>query len=232
MKKFLISLLLILLIIFTFFLGWKNVKIAKWSSKNIKQVEELGITLDNKIKTATELKQQQYPQSIENIEQSIETLKKTKKNYEDKIKYISDNVELNVVKTKEYKVERIWIAFQKYAKQENVELEINILDTNTKGYYDLNVSVVGDYINITDFIYDIEKDDTLGFKILNFKLVPTTSTQTTTKTETKTDSTTKTDDTNETDGETKTEDTTTTTTVYVDKLIGTFKIEGIAIDFD
>ena len=37
--------------------------------------------------------------------------------------------------------------------------------------YDLNFTVVGEYIQIADFLYDIQRDNTLVFKIENFKLV-------------------------------------------------------------
>ena len=39
-------------------------------------------------------------------------------------------------------------------------------------YYDLNFVATGDYVGITDFIYDIENDSSLGFKIEGFKMEP------------------------------------------------------------
>ena len=36
----------------------------------------------------------------------------------------------------------------------------------------MNFTAKGSYISITDFISDIENDSTLGFKIENFKMIP------------------------------------------------------------
>ena len=130
---------------------------------------------------------------------------------------------------KNYKIERLWIALENYAKNENVELKLEVVDAASKGLYDLNITVAGEYIGITDFIYDIEKDDTLGFKILNFKLTPYVATTTTNNdTNNNTTSNTKnTDDQNQT-----TQTTTSTTSVRVDKLTATFKVEGVEIEFN
>ena len=44
--------------------------------------------------------------------------------------------------------------------------------------YNLNFTVRGPYIGISDFIYSIENDPVLGFKIESFKLVPGGSSET------------------------------------------------------
>ena len=145
------------------------------------------------------------------------------------MEYVSGNVDLGGVSIKNYKIERLWIALENYAKNENVELKLEVVDAASKGLYDLNITVAGEYIGITDFIYDIEKDDTLGFKILNFKLTPYVATTTTNNdTNNNTTSNTKnTDDQNQT-----TQTTTSTTSVRVDKLTATFKVEGVEIEFN
>jgi len=159
----------------------------------------------------------------------MEKLKIVKKKYQNKMEYVSGNVDLGGVSIKNYKIERLWIALENYAKNENVELKLEVVDAASKGLYDLNITVAGEYIGITDFIYDIEKDDTLGFKILNFKLTPYVATTTTNNdTNNNTTSNTKnTDDQNQT-----TQTTTSTTSVRVDKLTATFKVEGVEIEFN
>ena len=119
--------------------------------------------------------------------------------------------------------ERLWIALENYAKKEKIELKIDIknstVDTNT---YDLDITLSGQYIGITDFLYDIEKDDTLAFKILNFKLTPTTTSETSNKEEEKTQETSK-----------KAEEET-SEKIYADfdKLKATFTIEDVRINFN
>lgn len=214
MKKILISILIILLSVLTYFFIFDDIKIKDWQNKNFDNIKALDETLYKRIDDAIELNNQEYPESIENLETSIENLEIAKEKYENKLNYIAENVELGVVQVKEYKIERLWIALQKYAKKENVELKLDILDSSKSGVYDLNITLVGEYMGIMDFIYDVEKDDTLGFKILNFKLVPSTTVTT------------------ETSNTSEENETTSTTTVSVNKLKATFKIEDVGIEFN
>ena len=229
MKKVVISILIVLIVILTFFVVFKNINIGEWKSKNINDIKNLNSELEQKINNAKQLNNQDYPNEVNKLDDSMEKLKIVKKKYQNKMEYVSGNVDLGGVSIKNYKIERLWIALENYAKNENVELKLEVVDAASKGLYDLNITVAGEYIGITDFIYDIEKDDTLGFKILNFKLTPYVATTTTNNdTNNNTTSNTKnTDDQNQT-----TQTTTSTTSVRVDKLTATFKVEGVEIEFN
>ena len=226
MKKVLISILIVLIVILTFFVVFKNINIGEWKSKNINDIKNLNSELEQKINNAKQLNNQDYPNEVNKLDDSMEKLKIVKKKYQNKMEYVSGNVDLGGVSIKNYKIERLWIALENYAKNENVELKLEVVDAASKGLYDLNITVAGEYIGITDFI---EKDDTLGFKILNFKLTPYVATTTTNNdTNNNTTSNTKnTDDQNQT-----TQTTTSTTSVRVDKLTATFKVEGVEIEFN
>ena len=227
MKKVLISILIVLIMILTFFVVFKNINIGEWKSKNINDIKNLNSELEQKINNAKQLNNQDYPNEVNKLDDSMEKLKIVKKKYQNKMEYVSGNVDLGGVSIKNYKIERLWIALENYAKNENVELKLEVVDAASKGLYDLNITVAGEYIGITDFIYDIEKDDTLGFKILNFKLTPYVATTTTNNNNNTTSNTKNTDDQNQT-----TQTTTSTTSVRVDKLTATFKVEGVEIEFN
>ena len=229
MKKVLISILIVLIMILTFFVVFKNINIGEWKSKNINDIKNLNSELEQKINNAKQLNNQDYPNEVNKLDDSMEKLKIVKKKYQNKMEYVSGNVDLGGVSIKNYKIERLWIALENYAKNENVELKLEVVDAASKGLYDLNITVAGEYIGITDFIYDIEKEDTLGFKIINFKLTPYVATTTTNNnTNNNTTSNTKnTDNQNQT-----TQTTTSTTSVRVDKLTATFKVEGVEIEFN
>ena len=229
MKKVLISILIVLIMILTYFVVFKNINIGEWKSKNINDIKNLNSELEQKINNAKQLNNQDYPNEVNKLDDSMEKLKIVKKKYQNKMEYVSGNVDLGGVSIKNYKIERLWIALENYAKNENVELKLEVVDAASKGLYDLNITVAGEYIGITDFIYDIEKDDTLGFKIINFKLTPYVATTTTNNnTNNNTTSNTKnTDNQNQT-----TQTTTSTTSVRVDKLTATFKVEGVEIEFN
>lgn len=246
MKKLLISILVVLLMILTYMLVLKDISIFSWKNKSVDDVKSLNAKMEEQIDIAKQLNNQKYPDSIATLEKSIKTLETSKEKYESKIKHISENAEIGVVKVKEYKIERLWIAMELYAKEENVELKLDILETTSKNIYDLDVTVIGSYIGITDFIYDIEKDDTLGFKIMNFKMVPNTTLETTqqsnsnkteqnnttveNKTEEKTEE--KIEEKSEENIEAMENTTKATATVNPQKLKATFKIEDVGIEFN
>lgn len=229
MKKVLISILIVLIMILTFFIVFKNISIGEWKSKNINDIKNLNSELEQKINNAKQLNNQDYPNEVNKLDDSMEKLKIAKKKYQNKMEYVSGDVDLGGVSIKNYKIERLWIALENYAKNENVELKLEVVDAASKGLYDLNITVAGEYIGITDFIYDIEKDDTLGFKILNFKLTPYVAT-TTTNNNTNNNTTSDTNNTNDQNQTTQT--TPSTTSVRVDKLTATFKVEGVEIEFN
>ena len=212
MKKFLISILVILLLVLTYFVVLKNITIATWKSKSINDIKNANNELNKQIDMAKQINNQEYPQSIEKLENSIRNLKVAKEKYETKLNYVSENAELGVVEIKEYKIERLWITLENYAKDNGLVLQLDLIDTSTANTYDLDITIIGSYIGITDFIYDIEGDDTLGFKIQNFKIIPSTTT------------------TNDNSEEEKNENT--TTSVNTNVLKATFKIEGVGIEFN
>lgn len=226
MKKLLISILIILLIVLMYFLMFKNVTIGSWESQSFKDIKEINDDLVADIKVAQQTSNQDYPEAIEGLNSSIKNLKITKEKYETKTAAIAENVELGVVEIKQYKIERLWITLEQYAKDRNVELILDLVESNSSAVnktgatlYDLNITLVGNYIDITDFIYDIEKDDTLDFKILNFKLTPNVlaAVQTTNPDETK-------------NSENSDNGTKTTTYTVSGGLKATFKIEGVGIE--
>lgn len=228
MKKILISILLILSALLTYFAVVKHISFFGWRSNNFADVKDEKMNLDSQINIAKQINNQEYLSSVEGLETSIDEYKKTKLKYEAKTANISDDTEIGIVKIKNYKIERIWVILQNYAKKEKIELELNLLDTTTSNVYDLDVTLLGDYIGITDFLYDIENDDTLGFKITNFKLLPSTVTTTTTKSDNTTSGNNNTTEENKNTNNT----TTTTTSVSVSKLKATFKIEEVGIEFN
>lgn len=98
--------------------------------------------------------------------------------------------------------------------------------------YDLQFTLIGNYVSITDFIYDIENDEQLKFEIKNFSiLTQANATATTNKTNTVTNTT----NTTNTTTNTNTNKNTTTTTTKSDDgtmLQATFTVENVGITLD
>jgi len=222
MKKILISILFIILAVLIYFLVFKNISVFEWKSTSVTDIKDMDAKLNSKIDEAVTISNLNYPESIETLEGSIRNLKLAKQEYENKMKYVSENVELGVVQVKQYKIERLWIVLENYAKDRGIELKLEVVDANTSKLYDLKVTLVGDYIGITDFIYDIENDDTLEFNISNFKLVA--------ENQEKTDSTSNNEEKKNNEDSNKTENK--ENEAAKNKLKATFEIEGVGIQFN
>lgn len=180
MKKVLMTLILLILLVITCFLTLKNISIAGWTSKSIKDIKAANKKLAEQTNIAMEKNKQEYPESVEKLEETIKLYETTKANYESKIATVSGDTE--ILKIKRYKIETLWITIENYAKSRNIELLLNIVENNvSENSYNLEIAVVGEYSNIVDFLYDIEKDENLNFKIENFEMhqyrIKTTTTE-------------------------------------------------------
>lgn len=185
MKKLLILILIVLLATVAYMMAFKNIKIGKWETTNIEQLETLDKELDDDIEKARELNETTYTTKIDDLNKSIKNLQKTKETYEAKISNMSEDAELGIVSIKNYKIEYLWTKLENYAKDNGVWLKLDLIENGGENY-DLDITLRGSYIDITETIFDIEKDDTLDFIIEEFKLVPSTTTKATTTTNTPT----------------------------------------------
>ena len=65
----------------------------------------------------------------------------------------------------------MWTKIGNFARDENVVIKMDLVQSgSSSNLYTLNFTVTGEYSSITNFIYDIENDSKLGFKIDEFKM--------------------------------------------------------------
>lgn len=76
-----------------------------------------------------------------------------------------------------YDIDFLWTTVGIYASEKNVTLQFDVSKSASAAAIspeyvmcDLNFTVTGEYIDITDFIYSIENDDKLNFEISNFTM--------------------------------------------------------------
>ena len=179
MKKLLIAILIILLGTAVYMLIFKNIEVGTWKSTNFEELKTLDATLNQKIEEATKLNEQEYVGKIDDVQKSINTLKKTKANYESKVQYYGEEAEVGAISIKNYKIEYLWTVLENYAKNRQIWLKLDLIESGSgEDTYNINVTTEGSYTGITDFISDIEKNDTFDFKIEEFKMTPKTVGQT------------------------------------------------------
>ena len=162
-----------------------------------------------------------------------------------KQKYEEYNVqgELGLIQIKTYKVEYLWAIIGQYAKNRNTQLTLDLVSAGGDNLYDLNFTLIGDYTDIINCISDIEDDDTFNFKITNFTMEPYRKNYTKkevqySEADTNSltdDGTTKTTTIKAYDGiETiqETDDTTQATAYDPKRLVATFQLEDVGIQFN
>lgn len=177
MRKILLSLVTIFLLGFAIYIAIYGLNLGSIEIKSIPAIKEENAKLEQKITNASKLRNTDYTQSIASLENAYKKLMTEKDNYEQMLALGVDENGETLNKIAEYETEKLWVTLGNYAKQEGVDWKMDVTSNNSiSKTYDLNFTVTGGYIQIIDFLYDMERDTTLVFKIENFKMVPGSST--------------------------------------------------------
>ena len=177
MKKILISLLIVLVFVLLLITMINGLKIGGMEILGFNQIIEKSKYLDETILSATTIASTDYEKVQKDIETDIKKLKEEKKKY-DELVTISTGSEVQAANQyQKYEIEYLWTIVGNHATKEGVVIKMDLVAGTGENVYNLNFTVNGEYIGIADFISDIENDSALGFKIENFSLVPSSSTQ-------------------------------------------------------
>lgn len=177
MKKLLILILITLLLVLTGIVAIRGVQIGKLEILGIKGIQAKSAELDEKIQEAGKLAQKDFQQAVKEVEDNIKKLEETKQEYDEMTAISSASDVESAAQLETYEIETLWVKLGNHATNEGATMKMDVTkgSNTTQNTYNLNFTVNGSYISITDFISDIENDETLGFKIEEFKLVPSGS---------------------------------------------------------
>lgn len=172
MRKLLISVLIVILLAVAGYMCYNGITIINYRISGLKEIKELNENLDEKISVASKLISTDYPTQISNITKSMKDLKSEKEKYDNMVTISTDEQVQSAAKIEKYEIEYLWTKIGNWAKKEGVTMKIDLKNssTGTQGLYNLQFTVNGQYVGIADFIYDIENDTSLGFKIEEFSL--------------------------------------------------------------
>ena len=169
MRKILISILVCLLLIgSTFFVvnGMSKVKL-----NGLKGLDEENKKVEQKISDLSNIISVTYANTQSNLKRTANTLQDSKTEYENQAALSNSQSPSYASQLEKYDIDYLWTKIGNYAKSENVVIKIELVANGaSKNLYNLNFTVTGEYAKITDFIYDIENDSKLGFKIDEFKM--------------------------------------------------------------
>lgn len=170
MRKIIISVIVCLMLIGSGFFMVNG--LAKVNIKGAKGIDQKDTELNNKINQLLIVISNKYSTAESNLKQATTKLIDSKTEYENQAALSNSNSSSYASKLETYDIDYLWTKLGNYAKDENVVIKIDVTAGGaSSNLYNLNFTVTGSYVGTTDFIYDIENDSKLGFKIDNFKMI-------------------------------------------------------------
>ena len=112
---------------------------------------------------------------MSSLNNSVKELMIAKEEYNDKVLYSSEGDIAQAAQTIPYETEYLWTRLGNHAKKNGINLkyELRQIGNQNAKQYDLNFTLTGSYVSISEFIAALENDSSLNFKIENFALNPT-----------------------------------------------------------
>ena len=174
MRKLLMMLIVVLLSILCYFALTSGVEFANLNISSIKQIEAQSKNLNTKIEEINTLIDVEYPRKMTQLKTASNNMKTAKNEYLRYTNLSTDQEILDAMQKKSYTIEFLWTNLGLHARNEGVNLTFEIVSSSTgaNNVNDIKFTLQGSYIAITNFIYAIENDTELNFRIENFKLLP------------------------------------------------------------
>mgnify|MGYP005830878287 CR=1 FL=1 len=174
MRKIIISVIIVLLLILAFVAIYSGISLGGFTVLSVKQIISGNQELDSNIAEVNSLLKKDFPNKKDELSTAVAELLDKKEEYFN-IAKVSTEGEINKASTEEiYLIEYLWTRVGRHATSEGVNLKMDVYeaDAGDQEVKNLGFTVEGRYVGIIDFIYAIEDDSELNFKIENFKLVP------------------------------------------------------------
>ena len=127
-----------------------------------------------KIEELNSLIDVEYPKKINELDEARKEMKAVEEKYLNETNVSTDEEIQNALQIESYDIERLWAKVGIHANNEgvNLKLVLNASSSGSNETRDLAFTVDGSYIGITNFIYALEDDEELDFRIYNFKMLP------------------------------------------------------------
>ena len=157
MRKLLISILLILLIVMTVLCVKNGINIGPLHVLGVTQIQDANGELTRKIAEAKNTNDN-YANKLTEIKDLITDLGEARSEYLQTINVSTESEIREATQTKNYTIEYLWSQVGNHATQEGVNIRMDVVsgvDENTKN---LNFTVSGNYLAITNFITELEND--------------------------------------------------------------------------
>lgn len=175
MRKILLSLLLIALLALFGGMVISGIQLGnKPLGYSIQSIIRKNDELDSTIANLNTKIDTEYKASKDNLDASFKKLQGEKQTYQQAIAYSSQEELMAANQTVEYKLDYVWTNIGLYATKHGVVLKADLShgSSGVSNQYNISFTAIGEYLPISEFIYEIEKDPNLGFRIEEFAMVP------------------------------------------------------------
>lgn len=168
MKNLLLSVFTVLLIVLTIITMAKGIQIGGFQILGIGQIKEESDQLSQKVSDVKTLNDVTYKNSLNDLNEAIKKLSTAKSAYLDVASVSSDSEIKAANQSQTYSMEFLWSKIGNHATSKGVNIKMEVSPSGTGN--NLNFTVTGSYIAIRNFIYALENDTDLSFKIEKFKM--------------------------------------------------------------
>ena len=170
MKDILITVISILLTVVIIICMVKGLTVGSFRILSISNIKQESLNLDNEVDELNNLKNVTYKKKIDDLQTATKDLTTAKQKYLDLASVSSDEEiqEANLEQT--YAMEFLWNKVGSYATKEGVTLKWGVSSTGVNNKHTLNFTTTGSYVGVISYIYALENDSDLAFRIENFKM--------------------------------------------------------------
>lgn len=175
MKNILMSVFTLLLAMLIVILMVRGIKIGNLEVLSIGQIIEKNEALNTKVEDLNTLNNVTYKKTLSDLNDATKKLSTSKSSYLDIASVSSDEEIKEANQDKSYAMEYLWSQIGNHATKEGVNIKLTVTSTGVSNKNKLNFNVIGSYIGIRNFVYALENDTDLNFRIENFKIETGTS---------------------------------------------------------
>lgn len=175
MRKLLILALLVLVIWFSYTAIANGITYRMLNVENYELIQSKSAALDNSVLDLKEKTTTDFDARKGMLDNSVKRYKRSKEEFEELAESQKQMAETSIDLVD---IDFLWTIIGNYATENDVLLQFDVREsaakkTETSSYVlgDLYFKAVGNYMDVTKFIYDIEDDDRLGFEINNFNMI-------------------------------------------------------------
>lgn len=175
MRKILLGILVAALLVLFAAMVISGVSIGNFTiGRSIQEIIAQNDDLDTSIATLSTKIDTNYKTARTDLDTSFTKLQTEKKNYQDMIAFSTPEELMAANQTEEYKLDYLWTNIGRYATNNELIMKAD-LSYGTSGVsnqYNISITVIGEYLSVSEFVYAIEKDPKLGFRIEEFAIIP------------------------------------------------------------